>query len=464
MARPVTLSRDALAAALRSAGVISATELAVRLKVNRTTIVRALADLGPEVVAMGATRSTRYALRRAIVDGVSDWPIYQIDAQGRAQAWGQITSLWERQWRITWAGAAPDWAGHFSNAAGLWQGFPFFLADLRPQGFLGRALARRLARSLPVPPNPQEWSDHHTLLFLQAASEDLPGALVVGDACLRRALESHVFGQGNLQIAEAERCERYPEVAALAMSEPVGSSAGGEQPKFGATVLRPSGVSTPVLVKFSPPMDQTTGQRWADLLLAEWHALRVLAAASAGSLEPQLIDAGGRRFLEVPRFDRTPEGGRRGVVSLGALHPESHGYGRSAWLEAGEVLLKQGLIEPETLQEIRRRHAFGELIGNTDMHTGNLAFWLEDRLPFRLAPVYDTLPMLHAPSPQGEILPRAFQPPVPLPATMAAWQAAAPLASAFWENLANDARLSPDFRRYAESAIAIVNAMRRRLT
>jgi hypothetical protein len=211
-------------------------------------------------------------------------------------------------------------------------------------------------------------------------------------------------------------------------------------------------------------MDQTTGQRWADLLLAEWHALRVLAAASAGSLEPQLIDAGGRRFLEVPRFDRTPEGGRRGVVSLGALHPESHGYGRSAWLEAGEVLLKQGLIEPETLQEIRRRHAFGELIGNTDMHAGNLAFWLEDRLPFRLAPVYDTLPMLHAPSPQGEILPRAFQPPVPLPATMAAWQAAAPLASAFWENLANDARLSPDFRRYAESAIAIVNAMRRRLT
>jgi hypothetical protein len=47
---------------------------------------------------------------------------------------------------------------------------------------------------------------------------------------------------------------------------------------------------------------------------------------------------------------------------------------------------------------------------------------------------------------------------------MAAWQAAAPLASAFWENLANDARLSPDFLRYAESAIAIVNAMRRRLT
>jgi hypothetical protein len=272
MARPVTLSREALAAALRSAGVVSATDLAARLKVDRTTIVRALGEFGPEVVSMGATRSTRYALRRPIGSIGSSWPIYRIDPSGRALLWAEITSLWESQWRIIWAGDPPEWAGHFSNAAGLWQGFPFFLADLRPQGFLGRALARRLAQSLPVPPNPQEWSDPHTLLFLQAASEDLPGALVVGDACLRRVLESHVFGQGNLQIAEAERCERYPEVAALAMSEPVGSSAGGEQPKFGATVLRPSGVSTPVLVKFSPPMDQSTGQRWADLLLAEWQS------------------------------------------------------------------------------------------------------------------------------------------------------------------------------------------------
>ena len=79
----------------------------------------------------------------AVVKGV-------IDAQGRARAWGQITSIWERHWRITWEGAPPDWAGHFSTSAGLWQGFPFFLGDLRPQGFLGRALARRLAQSLPV--------------------------------------------------------------------------------------------------------------------------------------------------------------------------------------------------------------------------------------------------------------------------------------------------------------------------
>lgn len=463
MARPVTLSREALAGALRLAGVVSATDLAARLKVDRTTIVRALGEFGSEVVSMGATRSTRYALRRPIGHIGSSWPIYRIAPSGRAMRWAELTSLWESQWRITWAGDPPEWAGHFSNAAGLWQGFPFFLADLRPQGFLGRALARRLAQSLPVPPNPQEWSDPHTLLFLQAASEDLPGALVVGDDCLRRLLESSVFGDEAFLIQEADRSERYPALASAAVSSPQGSSAGGEQPKFCATLQLQTGEKNPVLVKFSPPMDQVTGLRWADLLLAEWHALRLFSGLAPGQPEPRLLDAGGRRFLEVTRFDRTAEGGRRGVVSLGALHPEAYGYGHHAWLQAGEELLKKPLIHPETMSEIRHRHAFGELIGNTDMHAGNLAFWLDDQQPFQLAPVYDMLPMLHAPGPQGEIIPRTFRPPVPLPATMPAWQTAAPMASAFWENLSADARLSPDFQKLAQSALATLNAMRRRL-
>jgi hypothetical protein len=40
---------------------VSATDLAARFRVNRTTIVRTLADFGGELVTMGATRSTRYA-------------------------------------------------------------------------------------------------------------------------------------------------------------------------------------------------------------------------------------------------------------------------------------------------------------------------------------------------------------------------------------------------------------------
>ena len=132
-------------------------------------------------------------------------------------------------------------------------------------------------------------------------------------------------------------------------------------------------------------------------------------------------------------------------------------------MEAGAELLQQGLIQPETLTEMRCRHAFGDLIDNTDMHPGNLAFWLDDRVPFRLTPVYDMLPMLHAPGLQGEIVPRRFQPPVPLPAAMPAWRVAAPLALAFWQNLAADPRLSTDFLKLAHTAIKVLRITAKRL-
>jgi len=53
--------------------------------------------------------------------------------------------------------------------------------------------------------------------------------------------------------------------------------------------------------------------------------------------------------------------------------------------------MRRELIAPETLRSIRLRQVFGGLIGNTDMHFGNLAFWFDDALPFRLAPAYDML-------------------------------------------------------------------------
>src|SRR5690606_41232569 len=66
------------------------------------------------------------------------------------------------------------------------------------------------------------------------------------------------------------------EFAAEAMRSTPGSSAGGEQPKFLARLLDGSGAERSVLVKFSAPMDQTPGRRWADLLACEWLALEIL--------------------------------------------------------------------------------------------------------------------------------------------------------------------------------------------
>lgn len=155
MARPPQITRENLAPLIRSRGPVSATELAAALRVNRTTIVRALADFGDDLVTMGATRSTRYALRRPVGIAGKRWPIYAVDESGQASLLAELEALHERRWRILWASDPPAWADRFSDRVGLWQGFPFFLSDSRPQGFLGRAIAMQMFRSLSVPEDPR---------------------------------------------------------------------------------------------------------------------------------------------------------------------------------------------------------------------------------------------------------------------------------------------------------------------
>lgn len=455
MARPIQISREKLLATMRLQGPVSATELAAALGAHRSTVVRVLAELGPQVAAFGATRSTRYAVRRAVRNAGNRWPLYRLEASGRAHAWAEIESLFgRRQWRINWAIPPPAWVDHFSDRQGLWEGYPFFLSDLRPQGFIGRAIARQVSPILQVPEQPQNWSDEDTMVYLQAAGDDLPGDLVPGDDCLRRALQRAMVPQPEDLLFPGDRASQYPVLAARTIQIPIGSSAGGEQPKFLLTLSDEARgpVGTPVLVKFSAPMDQPTGQRWADLLLAEYHAHEVLARQGLAMPGSMLFDSAGRRFLEIPRFDRTPQGGRRGVVSLAALHDSAIGRSVNHWPTAVSELQQAGLTDIPAVETVRRLNAFGELIGNTDMHHGNLAFWMNDTLPFRLAPSYDMLPMFWAPGPQGEIMERPFAPQPPLPADHEAWQEAAGWALEFWQQLEGDPRLSGPFRPVAGGA------------
>jgi hypothetical protein len=459
MARPQQITRANLAP-LMMLGPVSAVDMAARLLVNRTTIVRGLADMGDEVVSMGATRRTRYALRRAIRNAGNRWPIYVMDEVGRARPWAELESLHERRWRIRWSGEPPAWAHHFSDPEGLWEGFPFFLGGVRPQGFLGRAIARQIARTLALPEDPRTWSDDHTLIYLQAASEDLPGNHVLGDDCLRRALARAVFPEEGNVIQETERSVRYPAMAQLAASSLPGTSAGGEQPKFLTSLYDAAGAYHPVLVKFTAPMDQPTGQRWADLLLCECLAHEVLAEFGLATPGARILDAAGRRFLEVPRFDRVGMGGRLGVVSLESLHASAIGFDGGGWPQAAEELHHEGLIDAAAVATVRRLHAFGELIGNSDMHAGNLSFWMDDTLPFRVAPAYDMLPMLWAPGIQGEIVPRTYAPAPPLPAGLESWREAAGWAAVFWNRVASEERLSEEFRGFARVAASTLERLR----
>ncbi len=448
MARPSKIDRNMLDTLIRARGPVSATELANLLGTNRTTVVRTLADFSENLATFGATRSTRYVIRRSIRQLGNRWPLFHIDASGRAQEWAYLEAFHERGWRLDWAGSAPEWAVHFTEKNGLWSGFPFFLSDVRPQGFLGRLMAAQLAPMLHLPDDIRRWSDNDVVVYLDASGVDTPGDVVLGENALKQALAAQAHPNW-ISIDEAEQV--YSNMARNLASQPPGSSAGGEQPKFTANLRSIDGELRSVIVKFTAPMELETGRRWADLLVCEFHAHEVLAEAGFANPGARLLDADGRRFLEIPRFDRIGAGGRRGVVSLEALAAASVGL-RNDWRSAAIELLNIGLIDDEALSTICVVQSFGELIGNTDMHAGNFAFLLGDVLPLKPAPTYDMLPMLWAPGPQGEMPDRVFSPARPLPSMAASWSHAAPLAAEFWRRVASDARVSESFSTIAARA------------
>jgi serine/threonine protein kinase HipA of HipAB toxin-antitoxin module len=228
-------------------------------------------------------------------------------------------------------------------------------------------------------------------------------------------------------------------LARSSLSGQAGSSAGGEQPKF---VTCSEGRH--VLVKFSGADPSVASQRWSDLLICESLALRTVQAAGIPAATAHTLLIGGRRFLEVERFDRVGLRGRRALLSLGAIDDEYFGH-RDTWTKAAQRLLAARNIDAEDARRIRWLDVFGQLIGNTDRHFGNISFFAEDNGRFRLAPAYDMLPMAFAPV-GADVIERPFEPAPPTADTLEVWADAARHALGYWSQLAQSAELSAGFR------------------
>jgi hypothetical protein len=157
-----------------------------------------------------------------------------------------------------------------------------------------------------------------------------------------------------------------------------------------------------VLVKFSEKLDSPVSQRWRDLLLAEHLALSTLRQVGVSADTSAVIDHAGKRFLEVQRFDRVGAMGRQALVSLSALDAEFVGAAHTPWPVVVKLLAAQAVVTREAAEACEVLWAFGVLMGNNDMHGGNLSFVSEQGRPFHLAPAYDMTPMAFAPSSSGK--------------------------------------------------------------
>lgn len=457
MARPPLLQPEDLIAQLPAGQPQPSALVAERLGVNRMTLTRLVAAAGERVVRLGNTRATAYAVRQTTRAG-SEWPLFRLREDATLEELGVVTALSGDSFHVQSNSARPNLArAPEGDIVGFFPGLPWYLDDLRPQGFLGRSFTRGPAQALGLPTDLNRWQHDDVLMALVNAGGTEAGDLLLGGAAVEAALAG--LDAPADRVAAAERLQRYPERARAALQgEDVGSSPGGEQPKFTATVDADGGRRA-MLVKFAQPDAGEAAERWSDLLVCEHLALQVLAEAGMQAARSTLLQTATQTFLEVERFDRTPDVlGRRGFVSLLSLSSAFTGEATQDWPSAAALLQPLGWLHADTVHHIGRLHAFGRLIGNTDMHQGNIGFHFSDRGALPLAPAYDMLPMSLAPSRLG-VVGRTDALPSIAPRCAGELQHlrwAAPLAAEFWQHVAGDVRVRSALLR----ELAVVNAGR----
>jgi hypothetical protein len=394
--------------------------------ISPATLSRLTRQAGTKIVSFGQARSTTYARPRDVRGLGFKFPVYRIDQDGNANQAGE---LWSLHGGYRWQGT-DEWKPE------LYTHLPWFIQDMRPDGFVGRAFMHRFSLDLGLPERLSDWKDDDILVGLLRRGEDAMGDLIVGEESVMRYLN-------NIRSVTPVDVSRYPDLADAALAgDPAGSSAGGEQPKFSALVQR-DGSPCHVLVKFSPVVSTPHGQRWSDLLVCEHLALRVLERFGMPAVSSAIHLLANRTFLEVERFDRVGTRGRSPAASLTVIDAEFAGTG-NIWSKAADALLDARRITGADARDMSKLDFFGNLIANTDRHFGNISLIPTDggRSRFRLAPAYDMLPMHYRPPREGEELKWEVYNIV----SAGTWPDMHEAAKIFWLEASEDTRISEPFR------------------
>jgi hypothetical protein len=427
--QPSAIDRQRILGVLAAQGAATSVELQAATGKSQATVSRLLAGLGPQVLKIGQARSARYALPRQIHGHPPQHALWWTDESGQRHDIGTLTHLANQTIDIQ---SAPF--GGFQGAL-----LPWYLSPLKAEGFLGRLTARRFA-ALNVDHDPERWP-LETILFAALQVHDAPGAITLG-------LQDHIATP--LWLRQGSLAADLDEAAAgVADSLPAGSSAGGEQPKFLA-VLEDAGEPRQVLVKFPPPLPMPGGQRWSDLLHAEHLAAATLDAHGVAAASTRIVRTAARTYLISQRFDRIGMAGRRHVVAIGKVHQAFVEGAYRHWGETALALTRAHRLAASDAEMVLLVRDFGRLIGNTDMHAGNLGLLVDlghaRQGRFQLAPVYDMLPMRYRPNALAggidDYTPFMLE-------TSASGARAAVMAADFWGRVAAADAISASMRQLA---------------
>ncbi|WP_296834148.1 HipA domain-containing protein, partial [Thiomicrospira sp.] len=137
--------------------------------------------------------------------------------------------------------------------------------------------------------------------------------------------------------------------------------------------------------------------------------------------------------MEITRFDRHGEYGRKGIISLKSLDAQFVGKGTD-WPRVAKALLNEQQIKAEDDALVETAYAFGQLIANSDMHLGNFSFFSDGLHILNPTPIYDMLPMAFMPR-KGELITPDFQIPRFIDVSEPAKHQAKIAALDFWQTV-----------------------------
>lgn len=418
--------------------------LLARLAISRPTLAQRL-NSDPAIVRLGRAQRTRYALR--IAEPVS---IYRVDEHGRLAMDGILTEL-STGWFFDATDKSPFLQGDFRD--GYFPDLPWFVQDVRPQGFLGRSFAKRHAKDLGLQEDPERWTSAQLLHALSVHGDDLPGNILISQTAAERFIQNRNYPITPILLNE--RASAYAASADNALQAGhAGSSAAGEQPKFTAALRTPDAEVIHVIVKFSPSTDSAEAQRWRDLLRCEHWAAEALRESGLGAAKSEIIEADSRVFLQSTRHDRIGANGRRRQFSLGAFDDAYFGR-RDNWFDAATRLHAGQWLSESDAQRLQSLYVFGLAIRNSDMHFGNISLIEGRSAPLALAPTYDMLPMQFRPNVLGEISTGTLPPALILPEHEDAYSVALPAIHAFRERFMADSRITASFKQQLNRSLAI---------
>lgn len=417
-------------------GPATSREIQAATGLSQGSVSRKLKNLEPGIVRLKSGRVPLYMATCNAFGANDRLPLTIVDAHGNTVLVAHIRPLVHGGFFVEPAiGMSALLLGEKGN--GLYDDLPYFLMDLRPQGFIGRQIAETMAVQFDdFPSDPRLWNTNHIGRYLLANGDDLPGNFKFGEQAwirIRRKPEA---------VPDAD----YPALADAVMEGMIpGSSAGGEQPKFS---VFSKASSSHVLVKFSPRGDDAVARRWRDILITEFYATEAIHNRDFPAAETRLLERDGRLFLESQRFDRSGEYGRMSMISLQSIDAEFVGFG-GGWPRIMDELLKRKLISGAHCYDAVCLWSFGKFINNTDMHLGNLGLGIDGSV-FRLLPVYDMCSMGFAPKSGGEVPPYTFTPSEPSNKKIGSVviKEVVAMARDFWDMVASDPKISPELEAF----------------